>query len=179
MAIAEKTGAAHHRMDSDMADYSGSDGDDAEALSRDNFPVRSMRSDDLDALIRIDAKLTGHNRREYFQAKLAEVMIETGVRVSLVAEIDDHPAGFIMGRVDFGEFGRTETTAVIDTFGVDPGHGHRGIAHALLSQLTINLGALHVERIRTMVGWNNHQLLGFLEHQGFRPAQQLVLSMKI
>ena len=43
----------------------------------------------------------------------------------------------------------------------------------------INLGALHVERIRTKVRCNNYQLLEFLELQGFRPAQQLVLSKKI
>ncbi len=179
MTHPEDTGAARHRMDSDMADYSGPDGDDFEALSRDSFPVRSMRSDDLDDIIRIDAKLTGRNRHDYFQAKLQEVMVETGVRVSLVTEIDGHAAGFIMARVDFGEFGRTETTAVIDTLGVDPGHGHKGVADALLSQLIINLNALHVERIRTTVAWNNHQLLNFLDHQDFRPAQQLVLSKKI
>ncbi len=179
MANPENTGAAHNRMDSDMADFSDTDGDDFEALSRDNFSVRSMRGDDLDYLIRIDAKLTGHDRRDYFQAKLNEVMIETGVRVSLVAEIDDHPAGFIMARVDFGAFGRTEATAVIDTLGVDPGHGRRGVAHALLSQLMINLAGLHVERIRTSVAWNNLQLLDFLDHQGFRPAQQLILTKKM
>jgi len=175
MALPENTGANRHRMDSDISDYSATDGDDFEALSRDEYLVRSMRADDLDDLIRIDTKLTGHNRRDYFQAKLKEVMVETGVRVSLVCEIDDRPAGYIMARVDFGEFGRTETTAVIDTLGVDPGYAHKGVAHALMSQLMINLNALHVERIRTTVAWNNHQLLDFLGHQGFRPAQQLAL----
>ena len=138
-----------------------------------------MRADDLDAIIRIDGKLTGRNRRDYFEAKLEEVMVESGIRVSLVAEIDDRPAGYIMVRVDFGEFGRTETTAVIDTLGVDPGYGHQGVAHALMSQLMINLNALHVERIRTTVSWNNYQLLDFLDHQRFRPAQQLVLTKSI
>lgn len=170
---------SRYRMDSDIADYSGEDGDDFESLSRDDYLIRSMRANDLDAIIRIDSKLTGRNRREYFEAKLEEVMVESGIRVSLVAEIDDRPAGYIMARVDFGEFGRTETTAVIDTLGVDPGYGHKGIAHALVSQLMVNLGALHVERIRTSVGWNNHQLLDFLDHQGFKPAQQLVLTKSV
>ena len=179
MALPDKTGMVRNRMDSDIADYSAADGDDFEALSRDQFLIRSMRSDDLDAIIRIDAKLTGRNRRDYFDAKLKEVMVETGVRVSLVAEIDDSPVGYVMARVDFGEFGRTETTAVIDTLGVNPGHAHNGVAQGLLSQLMVNLGALHVERIRTSARWNNHQLLGFLGQQGFSPAQQLVLTKKI
>lgn len=179
MATPENTGMSRYRMDSDMADYSGAGSDDFEALSRDLFPVRSMRSDDLDAIIRIDAKLTGRKRADYFAAKLKEVMVETGVRVSLVAEIDDHPAGYIMVRVDYGEFGQTEKTAEIDNIGVDPGYSRRGIAQALMSQLMINLGALNVERLRTSVSWNNHQLLEFLDHQSFKPAQQLTLTKKI
>ncbi len=153
--------------------------EEVENLSRDRFPVRSMRDDDLAAMTRIDTRLTGHNRADYFAAKLHEVMVESGIRVSLVADIDGHVAGYIMARVDFGEFGRTETTAVIDTLGVDPGHDHKGVASALLSQLKINLNALQVERIRTTVAWNNHPLQQFLDHQGFRPAQQLVLRKQL
>jgi hypothetical protein len=29
------------------------------------------------------------------------------------------------------------------------------------------------------VTWNNFSLLGFLNHSGFRPAQQLVLSLAV
>jgi ribosomal protein S18 acetylase RimI-like enzyme len=84
-----------------------------------------------------------------------------------------------MARLDYGEFGRAEPTAVIDTIGVEPGHGHHGIGTALLSQLMANLDALHVDRLRTTVTWNNFSLLGFLSRSGFRPAQQLVLSLPV
>ncbi len=68
---------------------------------------------------------------------------------------------------------------MIDTFGVEPGLGHQGIGAALLSQLMVNLEALHVETVRTTVAWNNFSLLGFLNRSGFRPAQQLVLSLTL
>ena len=68
-----------------------------------------------------------------------EALHESDVRVSLVAEQDGRPVGFIMARVDFGEFGRFEPTAVMDTIGVDPDYRDRGIGRALLSQLLINL----------------------------------------
>jgi predicted N-acetyltransferase YhbS len=167
------------RLDAGVPDYSDPNSDDFEALSRDRVLVRSMRVDDLNSVVRIDAKLTGHDRRDYFSAKLKEVMSETGVRVSLVAEVDDLPAGFIMARVDFGEFGQTEAAAVIDTLGVNPDHGKAGIATSLLSQLLINLEALHVENVRTRVAWNNLDLLGFLSAKGFAPAQQLSLVKKL
>ncbi len=167
------------RMDAGMPDYSDPNGDDFEALSRDRYPVRSMREDDLDSVVRIDAKFTGHDRRDYFTAKLKEVMSETGVRVSLIAEVDDRAVGFVMARVDYGEFGQTEAAAVIDTIGVNPDYGKAGIATALVSQLLINLEALHVERVRTRVGWNNLPLIGFLNARGFTPSQQLSLVKKI
>ena len=138
-----------------------------------------MTADDLDAIVRIDAKLTGRDRRDYYEAKLKEMMEETGVRVSLVAEDDSRPIGYIMARVDYGEFGRAEQTAVIDTIGVEPGSGSQGVGTALLSQLIANLDALHVETMRTTVTWTNFSLLNFLSRAGFTPAQQLVLSLPV
>lgn len=92
------------RMDAGIPDYSDRDSDDFEALSRDRFFIRSMSTSDLEQIIRIDKKLNGYERREYFEAKLQEVMKESGVVISLVAEIDNHVAGYIMARVDFGSW---------------------------------------------------------------------------
>ncbi len=179
MSAAPDPDIARRRMDAGMPDYSAPAGDDFEPLPHDRALVRSMVPGDLDAIVAIDAKLTGRDRRPYYQAKLEEVIGETGVRVSLIAEVDGRPVGYIMARVDYGEFGRAEPTAVIDTIGVEPGHGHQGIGAALMSQLMVNLDALHVEALRTTVSWNNFSLLGFLNRSGFRPAQQLVLSLSI
>lgn len=179
MATTSEPGLGGHRLDAGVPDFSGPEGDDFEALSRDRVPVRSLREDDLDAIVGIDRKLTGRKRRDYFAAKLREALSETGVRISLVAEVDGRPAGYVMARVDYGEFGQAEPGAVIDTIGVDPGLGHHGIGTALLSQLLANLDSLRVERVHTNVAWNNFALLGFLERNGFTPAQQLVLSKAI
>ncbi len=156
-------------------DYSAPSGDDFESLARDRVPIRSMTPGDLAAIVRIDRQITGRDRQAYYRRKLAEVMDESGVRVSLVAETDDHVAGFIMARVDFGEFGHAEPEAVMDAIGVDPNYGHKGVATALLSQLMTNLAGLRVERVRTEVGWNHFGLLSFLDRMGFRPQQRLAL----
>jgi len=148
-------------------------------LSRDRIPVRAMKDSDLDRLAQIDSRITGRNRRGYFERKLEEALHESDVRVSLVAEVDGEPAGFIMARVDFGAFGRVEPVAVLDTIGVDPDQHGRGVGHALLSQLLINLATLRVERIRTELDWNEHDLLQFLNACGFRPAQTLCLQHAI
>ncbi|MCW8951661.1 MAG: GNAT family N-acetyltransferase [Rhodospirillales bacterium] len=166
-------------FDSDMEDHSDPGGDDFVALSRDRFPVRSLEEGDLPAIIRIDKKLTGADRGGYFQEKMAEVMRESGIRISLIAESDGSSAGYIMARVDYGEFGRTDSAAVIDTIGVDPAYAHQGIGHALMSQLLANLSVLRVDTVRSMVRWNNYGLIGFLENCGFTPSQRVVLTKTI
>ena len=175
----EATEISQQNIDGGVPDYSDPGGDDFTALSRDRVFVRSMRKDDLNAVVRIDAKFTGRDRRGYYEAKLQEVLSEGGVRVSLLAEVDELPVGYIMARVDYGEYGRTEPAAVIDTLGVHPGFGHHGVGSALMSQLLVNLDALDVETVRTNVTWNNTALLGFLGRSGFSPAQRLALSRPI
>lgn len=148
-------------------------------LARDRIPVRAMRESDLRKLIDIDRRITGRNRSDYFDRKLEEALYESDVRVSLVAERDGEPVGFVMARVDFGEFGRVEPTAVLDTIGVDPNYRDQGIGRALLSQLFMNLMTLRVEGVRTEIGWSDQKLVTFLEHCGFHPSQRLCLELAI
>lgn len=160
-------------------DYSDPSSDDAAALSRDLVPCRSLSQDDLAAITKIDGKIMGFDRAGYYERKMDEVMQESGIRVSLVAELDDHVVGFVMARVDFGEFGRTEPSAIIDTLGVDPGYGHKNVGGALLSQLMANLTVLRVDTVRTEVGAQQLALTGFLQNNGFQPAQSLSFTKAI
>lgn len=154
-------------------------GDYYERLSRDRVPVRSMKEDDLAAVVRIDRKFTGRDRSAYYAAKLREMLTESGIRVSLVAEEDGFVVGFVMARVDFGEFGKVDKAAILDTIGVHPGFAGSGIGHALLSQLFLNLATLQVESVYTQVSPENIGLHRFLYTCGFHPSQRLVLSKTI
>jgi ribosomal protein S18 acetylase RimI-like enzyme len=142
-------------------------------------PVRSMTEQDVPALIRLDRKITGRDRTAYFVRKAAEVLRQSAVRVSLVAEEEGQLAGFLMARVDFGEFGRAEPTAVLDTIGVEPERRHRQLGRALLDQLLLNLGGLRAERVLTEVSWDDLPLLGFLGRTGFTRAQRLSFEKAI
>jgi ribosomal protein S18 acetylase RimI-like enzyme len=148
-------------------------------LARDRIPVRTMTEGDLRALVEIDRRITGRDRAAYFQGRLDDALHESDVRISLVAEQDGAVVGFIMARVDFGEFGRVEPVAVLDTIGVDPDYRGEGIGRALLSQLLLNLRTLRVERVRTQVDWREGELLAFLDHCGFLPSQMLSFDRAI
>lgn len=153
--------------------YGGPAGPDFGPLARDRIPVRAMNERDLRPLVAIDRRITGRDRTAYFKNKLVEALSESDIRVSLVAECDGFPAGFIMARVDLGEFGRVDPVAVMDTIGVDPDYRNRGVARALLSQLFVNLTTLRIERVRTELDWQERELIAFLDHCGFLPSQEL------
>ncbi len=155
------------------------DNDDFDAPARDYVPVRSLRAEDLDAIVKIDRLNTGIDRKEYYERRLHEALEQSGIRVSVVAEVDDFVAGFIMARVDFGEFGRAEPVAVIDTLGVDPRYHGQGVGAALMSQLLTNLDGLQVESTRTVVEWNDLDVIAYMESCGFKPSQRLVFVRKV
>jgi hypothetical protein len=48
-----------------------------------------------------------------------------------------------------------------------------------VSQLLANLGTLRVEKVRTEVDWQDHDLLAYLHRNGFLPAQQLCFDQPL
>lgn len=139
--------------------------------------VRNLRPTDLEFVVRIDAKSTGRRRDEYFKLKLEMAINETGLEISLAAEIDEMFVGFLIARVFYGEFGIAEPTAVLEVLGVNPDFRGAGVGQALLSQLSTNLLGLGVKKVSTEVSWEDQQLMSFLHHEGFTPAPRLCLDL--
>ena len=154
-------------------DYGKQCGNDHERLARDDAEVSAMDWADLADVVRVDRAITGRDRHDYMKQQLCEAMQESALRVSLTARRDGMVEGFLMARADLGDFGRVEPVAVIDTIGVHPDFAHRGIGRALLSQLFVNLGALRIERVETVLAPRDFGLLGFLYDAGFGPSQRL------
>lgn len=153
------------------------DGPDlAEDLEMPAVEVRSLEAADLPAIIALDRRITHRDRAPFYTRKGQEMLADSGLRVSLVAETAGELAGFVMARVDYGDFGRTDPTAVIDTLGVAPHLGRRGVGRALVGQLLRNLGSLRVERAVTRVAWDDLDLRGFLKTLAFAPCQRLCFA---
>ena len=133
--------------------------------------VRNLRDADLEALVRIDERITGQDRSDYLRRKLDEALHESAIQVSLVAEDDGCPVGFAMARVDFGDFGQLGARASLDTIGVDPRFAGHGFAGALVAQMIENLAALHVEQLETQVAPDAFGLQRFLQRANFVPSQ--------
>jgi ribosomal protein S18 acetylase RimI-like enzyme len=150
-----------------------------ETRERGAVVVRRLQAEDLEAVINLDAKNAGRRRGEYFRLKLKQSLEETGIALSLAAELDGVFAGFLLARVYYGEFGLIEPAAVLDTIGVHPDFQGHGLGAALLDQLRTDLAALGVPSLQTEVSWDDPHLITFFQHQGFRPAERFCLDLDL
>jgi predicted N-acetyltransferase YhbS len=135
--------------------------------------VSAMQAADLPDVARVDHAITGRLRDRFLRRRLAESLADATVRVSLTARRGGVVVGYVMARVDAGDIGRIEPAAVIDSVGVDPAFGGRGVGRALFAQLLDNLAALHVERVETVVAPGALALNAFLHRGRFAPGQRI------
>ena len=143
-----------------------------------NVKIRILRYEDLNAIVEIDQKVLGENRRNYWERKL-DLMKNKSSQISLVAELEGKVVAFILGDVSGWEFGVPETIGWIDTIGVEPAHQKRGIATALAHELINNLRAMGVKTIYTLVSWNDWDLLQFFHAMEFTRGDMINLELKI
>ncbi|MFO0564020.1 MAG: GNAT family N-acetyltransferase [Polyangiaceae bacterium] len=148
-------------------------------LETDHVEVRNLRTEDLDWVVRVDSQHSGKQRREYYKVKLAEVGKDTGIKISLAAFVKNEPAGFLMGRLYYGEFGQPEPVAILDSMGVSTAFAGQHVGAALMRQLEMNLSGLGIERLQTQVEWDQVDLIKFFQRAGFKPAARLCLEKPV
>ena len=142
--------------------------------------IRVMKPSDLDAIVRIDEQTSGQNRREYYERKMSILLDRKHtINSSIVAELDGKVVGFIMGDIYFGEFGIPETSATIDTLGVDPAIQNRGIAGDVMDQFIMNMRAAGVTKIYTLVNWDDFALERFFSRHKFVPSKRINLELTL
>lgn len=140
--------------------------------------IRLMQGDDFDAVVAIDEKILKTARPEYYEVKFEKLLNSKDyVPASLVAETDDgRVAGFVMGEIYMGEFGIFQEEARLDTIGVDPDFQHRGIGEQLINEFMDHLRSLGVQKVNTLVDWNDSRLIQFFSANHFRPSQTINLE---
>ncbi len=149
-------------------------------IDPDKLIVRVMKEEDMDDIVDIDARVLGQRRRVYYERKCALALDDARQLVtSLVGEQEGQVIGFIMGNVYLGEFGIPETMASLDTIGVHPDYQGQGLAIELMKEFVTNLKKAGVERIYTLVNWNDWDLLRFFEKSGFTPAKVVNLELTL
>jgi len=140
--------------------------------------IRALKKEDLPAIVEIDEKVLGENRKEYWEKKI-EALGTKSPQTSFAAEVEGNVVGFILGDISGWEFGVPDTIGWIDTIGVDPAYQKKGLATALANELIRGLKAVGVKTIYTLVSWNDWDLLQFFHAMGFSRGDMINLELKI
>ena len=141
--------------------------------------VRTVRRADLDAVIAIDAKVTGLEKRAYW----SQVWRRYGAgaqreRVFLVAERAREVVGFVIGEVRDWEFGSPPCGWVF-AIDVDPGERLGGVGSALLEAISAHFRAAGVTKLRTLLARDNTLILSFFRSQGMMAGPLIPLEMDL
>ncbi len=142
--------------------------------------VRLMKADDFDAVVAIDEKVAKAFRRDYYKLKFEKlVQSKDYVPTSLVAVKDGRVVGFVMGELYIGEYGISQEKATLDTIGVDPDYQHKGIGDRLINEFMDHLKSLGVQKINTLVDWNDSRLIHFFSANKFSPSKTINLERNL
>ncbi|BEQ13482.1 GNAT family N-acetyltransferase [Desulfoferula mesophila] len=150
-------------------------------MQQDALSIRLMRAEDFDAVVEIDRKIMRTARPEYYQLKFDKLFKSKDyVPASLVAEnADGTVAGFVMGELYLGEYGILQEEATLDTIGVDPDFQQQGVGERLMREFMEHMKSLGVEKVHTLVRWNDSGLLHFFSANGFGPSQTINLERSV
>jgi len=150
-------------------------------MTESTINIRLMKSEDMDAVIRIDAKIIKSSRPEYYEMKFEKLFNSKDyLPVSLVAETEDGTlAGFVMGEIYMGEYGIFQEEATLDTIGVDPDFQHQGIGEQLINEFMDHLKKVGVRKINTLVDWNDSRLIHFFSANQFSPSKTINLERSL
>ena len=153
--------------------------------------IRVLDENDLDAVVEIDRRVLGQERRSFWKRKIAYAGIYP--RPALVAVVEGKIVGFILGFVSGWEFGVPDTVGWIDTLGVDPAFQRRGIGRTLFNALieifsksgrqeSVETSEREVEGVNivyTLASWNDWDLLQFYHSMGLKKGEMVNLEMKM
>ena len=150
-------------------------------MTLNDIQIRLMKADDFDAVVEIDQKVISTSRKEYYELKF-EKLFNTNdyLPASLVAEkANGTVVGFVMGELYMGEYGIFQEGATLDTIGVDPDYQQKGIGELLINEFVDHLRKLGVQKINTLVGWNDSKLIHFFSANQFSPSKTINLERSL
>ncbi len=154
--------------------------EDEHFLETPEIETRAPRTEDLDRLVAIDAAWSGEKRRGYLEARLRRALRPSGISLARIAERQDGTiVGFLFGEVTRGEFGRVDSVAWIDTFGVSRQTVREGIGSLLLGDFIRHAHALGTVSVRTLLEPQDEALTAFLEAHGFQVAPTKVVEQSL
>ena len=141
--------------------------------------TRPVRHGDLNAVIELDAMVTGIEKRNYWHSLYQRYAdsVATGQHF-LVATSGDDVIGFVIGEVRDWEFGSPPCGWVF-AIDVRPDARLAGTATQLLKAICLGFKNAGVNKVRTMLSRDNTLILSFFRSQGMMIGPFIPLEMDI
>lgn len=131
--------------------------------------IRTMKPEDIGAIIAIDQILTGNERATTLSDLVTEDLM-SAMELSSVAEINNQVVGFILARHAYiGE--PVVEAGLIQGLGIHPLYQRRGIATQLINALTERSRSKSIKTLRVMLGEQDSTMKDFFTRVNFRLAQ--------
>jgi len=140
--------------------------------------IRPLSDVDIDAITRIDEKVTGIYRPDFWENRVAYYR-RRDPEASRVAELGGRVVGFMLADLRGGEFGLEETSGWIERFGVDPEVRGKGIGRKLFDALVEHFKASGAHTLRTFVDTRQAETATFLKAVGFGPSALTALELPL
>ncbi len=141
--------------------------------------LRPLAREDLDAVVGIDAALSGRPRRAYIERRLAAAVREPKLHAQLAAADANGLAGYILARVLEGEFGRTEPGLRLEMVGVRSDARGHGVGKRLFEALAEWAQRHGIGDLRTAAAWNDHTMLRWLDAMAFTLAPTHIVDCAV
>jgi ribosomal protein S18 acetylase RimI-like enzyme len=135
--------------------------------------VRNLEQSDLQAIVDMEARVTGVARPEYWEKRIE---ISEAIRphwASLVAEVGNRVAGFLLGRAGELEFGLPGSVAWIEIIGVHPAYRRRGVAQEMVEQFIASAEDHGIKTVFTLVDPGKEEMQHFFNRLGFIQGKML------
>jgi ribosomal protein S18 acetylase RimI-like enzyme len=142
--------------------------------------VRAVRRSDLDQVVALDARVTGIEKRAYWERVYRRYghAPRSEQRWFFVAVAGGEVVGFMIGEVRDWEFGSPPCGWVF-AVNVDANARQAGIGTRLLTAMTDVLRAAGVRQVRTLLSADNTLILSFFRSQGMMAAPMIPLEMDV
>jgi len=151
----------------------------AKTPGADALVIRPVRHGDLDAVIAIDATVTGLAKRKYWLSVFRRY--GGGGRSPqqfLVALAQGRVVGFVIGEVRDWEFGSPPCGWVF-AIDVDPQQRLKGVGTQLLGAISAGFRRGGVRTLRTMLARDNTLMLSFFRSQGLMAGPLMSLETQL
>ena len=150
----------------------------AESTDSGGFAIRRAKSADIAAIRRLDARVTGMTKPDYWEDMFARYG-ERPNRFFLVAEDEDRSlAGFIIGEVRAWEFG-SPPSGWIFALEVEPTVRLRKVGTRLFDAICARLAETGVATVRTMLARDDELNMAFFRSQGMMGGPFIQLEMPV